>query len=402
MDFVDADLLKALELSANEHSSRANQPLQLPLSGANTGTPFDRSSLTISTQFHFPSHSTSSAGFILTRGSLNQFHQDYIPLIKKYGTAAAICGYTTIANLKLMSQVALPEKEIYSLADLETLIQATRNKSNVFAQVEEAMQFISQDRNNYINSHPSQFTIQSAKQYMQAWVANYEISKCLIATTNETNKNIHFLRHNQYPELRTATFEEKDIIAVEEKKFGGTSNQHGQLNFEPGASMFCVERFVPERKLQTPNDWRIEEKITPNSSLKFFALDLNGHFTACIACKTEELGNTLVLLNTTETNYSTKISFAWLFDLVFSTEKEDSRGVHTVKTCANGHGLVRFKTTHGRFSCDVCSISVPTESDVYGCRICDYDMCISCEGKSVGEIKNNDKEEDETALRVRL
>jgi hypothetical protein len=345
LDFVDSDLAAALEASAKEYAASQND-LILPATNHNSGVPMDRkTNMQLPTKHHFSN--PPAPGYFMTKGVINQFHNAWKPLITKYQTPAAICGYHTVANLKIMSRISLPTREnnLLTLEDVEMLISATKDVEIVKAEVELAMSTIANMRSTYINNNADKFNKATEKQYMRAWVANYEISQLLRDLPNNTGNNIHFLRHNQYPELRTATFEEKEILE-EEKRFGGSSNQTGSISFKEGDSMFCVERFHPVRKLQTPNEWleeemereslafssttvadettvEGEEKVDPITKnlttlpYKLFALDLNGHFTACIACKTVELGNTLILLNTTGTNYATKISFSWLYDLNF-------------------------------------------------------------------------------------
>ena len=61
----------------------------------------------------------------------------------------------------------------------------------------------------------------------------------------------------------------------------------------------------------------------------------------------------------------------------------------TDQKCSAGHGLIRFKTPRDGFGCDICgSQSVPTDTVMYGCRECNYDICISCEKNTLGLDKN--------------
>ena len=69
--------------------------------------------------------------------------------------------------------------------------------------------------------------------------------------------------------------------------------------------------------------------------------------------------------------------------------------MHTDNKCDNGHGLIGFKTPRYGFGCDVCSQLIPTDTVMYGCNECNYDICVSCEEKYLGERKNkNDDKED--------
>jgi hypothetical protein len=47
-------------------------------------------------------------------------------------------------------------------------------------------------------------------------------------------------------------------------------------------------------------------------------------------------------------------------------------------TCSRKHGLVEFTTTQIGFHCDVCDRRQPSGAVMFGCRRCDYDMCLSC------------------------
>ena len=68
----------------------------------------------------------------------------------------------------------------------------------------------------------------------------------------------------------------------------------------------------------------------------------------------------------------------------FQRGNADQIGLHTKKKCANGHGLIRFETTHNGFACDLCTAkneqrqSISVSSIMYGCNECDYDICTSC------------------------
>ena len=58
-------------------------------------------------------------------------------------------------------------------------------------------------------------------------------------------------------------------------------------------------------------------------------------------------------------------------------------GKYTKDKCAKGHGLIKFRTPHERFKCDRCERSQENSSIMYGCNICDYDICDICEGLDV-------------------
>ena len=62
----------------------------------------------------------------------------------------------------------------------------------------------------------------------------------------------------------------------------------------------------------------------------------------------------------------------------FTRGSEDQIGIHTDQKCNEGHGLIRFNTPSA-YGCDLCEQGVPKDNVMYGCEICDYDICTSCE-----------------------
>lgn len=48
-------------------------------------------------------------------------------------------------------------------------------------------------------------------------------------------------------------------------------------------------------------------------------------------------------------------------------------------TCMHQHYLIQFNTAHGQFGCDKCrKRRFPENTEMYGCRICNYDICFDC------------------------
>ena len=64
---------------------------------------------------------------------------------------------------------------------------------------------------------------------------------------------------------------------------------------------------------------------------------------------------------------------------MFCRGSPDQIGQHTNKTCAKGHGLIRFETPHERYHCDICGKGQNVASIMFGCDKCDYDICAKCE-----------------------
>jgi len=78
----------------------------------------------------------------------------------------------------------------------------------------------------------------------------------------------------------------------------------------------------------------------------------------------------------------------------FSRGKKDQAGLHTNQKCTKGHGLIRFNTPH-EFGCDLCRQGpIRKDTVMYGCDECNYDICINCEEKCLGETKKNDIKEE--------
>ena len=48
--------------------------------------------------------------------------------------------------------------------------------------------------------------------------------------------------------------------------------------------------------------------------------------------------------------------------------------------CPNGHGLVDFRTTTDKYTCDACQERLPEAYVTKACRACNYDLCQKCAG----------------------
>ena len=48
------------------------------------------------------------------------------------------------------------------------------------------------------------------------------------------------------------------------------------------------------------------------------------------------------------------------------------------KVCSSGHVLVQFQTPNSSFACDICNFTQVTNMQMYGCNLCNYDLCYSC------------------------
>jgi hypothetical protein len=106
--------------------------------------------------------------------------------------------------------------------------------------------------------------------------------------------------------------------------------------------------------------------------------------------------NTIVPLFTAPTSYVTVKSSDGLFDMLRSEcGKQDDVTVNTMMMaknkfkrgapggsppgqCPKAHGLAEFKATHQGFTCDICKLRQRQRAQMYGCDICDYDVCRKC------------------------
>merc|ERR1719316_1547707 len=49
--------------------------------------------------------------------------------------------------------------------------------------------------------------------------------------------------------------------------------------------------------------------------------------------------------------------------------------VGSAENCPGKHGLKRFLANHASFCCDTCRCYVPQGAPMWGCRLCDWDVC---------------------------
>lgn len=368
---MDSDLALALELSAKEARESAKAPLLLSREGANDGSESSRESRQPPLAQHFGSRQNRVArGCIVSRGALNQFSPHWNSLIDKYDTAGSICGYVTAANVEILCRAAATlrhhslKKQSLTTDEVEFLLESVRDSDAVTPLIEIAMQRVRKCRGQWVDEHANSFpgghSGAEARKFFRGWVANYELSDLLAqdaqvaahgvndTTESEESESFaqiksapvqrHFLRYNQYFEIDDATEDERERILKDEACFGGVRNPDGTVTFREGESVFFMERFdcispqgKVERRLQTPEQWAKLEEVAPtaaatassaNLPVKVFAVDLNGHYSAALACKVEdqdarEVRNILFLVNSTCNVYASEPSMTWLYDTVF-------------------------------------------------------------------------------------
>ena len=60
------------------------------------------------------------------------------------------------------------------------------------------------------------------------------------------------------------------------------------------------------------------------------------------------------------------------------TQTQSNVNVNKNGNCPGGHGLKHFNTTVSGYMCDNCRQTFPIHSMLWGCRICNFDLCPLC------------------------
>ena len=254
----DAELQRALELSAKEHAAQVSRDV------LRTEFRVRRTDLPPPCAHHWPRQRVPQEGLLLQVDTLNQFGPWAKPLIKEFETPSAICGYMAMANAVLLRRL-LPRGGGWSLASLQSAWERLRDAEAVRPVVREAMEFVARSRRAWVQSHPRDFrTARARADYMTAWVANYEISDFFRAraTAGAGDPGLYFARFNQWPEVSDATHEELQRLR-EEKRFGGVADPFGKITYGPDDAVYFVERFVPERRLEAPAEFGATPACSP-------------------------------------------------------------------------------------------------------------------------------------------
>lgn len=66
------------------------------------------------------------------------------------------------------------------------------------------------------------------------------------------------------------------------------------------------------------------------------------------------------------------------------------------------HWLKTFKTAHGGFTCDVCTVRQPVDALLHGCRTCNFDVCHPCFIANNGECLNSSSAQNTEVPKVTL
>ena len=325
----DAELEAALEESARLHAAKT--------SVIELNSQFDVSRGTLGRPRHHWKDADEQAGVILQLDTINQFAQIMQPVISEFGAPASLCGYFAMAHALLLKKL-LPSA-VYTRVELLAALSPMWDASIVLPAVRDAVAFTHARRTAWMDAHPADFATPDAKRdYLRAWVANYEISDYL---REHGSAGIYFARYNQWVEREAATHEERQRLE-EEASLGGQSTPTGAV-FEDGDAAFFVETYFernatvcsPERAFVRP------EAFTPTTTPPpVLVADLQGHFATCAALRLTPEGRlspegkdidgeasascdedipTLLVVNTTGSNYADHC--AHVFDLCFPPRK---------------------------------------------------------------------------------
>ena len=318
-------LALALRLSAQEHRSSLTAPIAMTSAPRVTKrSNYKRGDAKRRAMKPTP-------GDVVQINTLNQFHKDVSPLIKKHRFPSAACGAFAVANA-LHIATELPSRLRDGVLDqkgLDAVVAALRNPGPVLVTVDRIMKFIHDSRAAYIAKHASSFPTERARdKYMRDWVANFEISDFLIAEAKRSNtmmRRVAFVRYNQWPERAGAKHEEAERL-VEERPFGGQkTGDKASVALEAGASRFIIEPFAPKRELLRPEKWASSKSAQKIGGV--FVLDVNGHFVTAFSCLFgESKSPRLIVVNTTSANYLSNGAPCAAYDAVFDGLARRDRG----------------------------------------------------------------------------
>ena len=336
----DADLAAALAASIEDHQQQHSQ-LVLSSSFVTTRDSITRrDAAAVQGLEGKPRH-----GQITQLNLFDQFHATFNDIIEEHSAPTAICGYVSCALAKQLAvRLAGSPDSFTTTADALAAADALRDGAALKPELADAMAHVCASRKRWIADHAADFPNErSRKEYLTAWVANYEISDYLRSQSTENVDGVAFVRFNQWPERGSATHEEALRLEREESRFGGRQGDKADVQTYSGLdgceySMFVVEDFGPDARevrdgggpggpvLRTPAEWMGARQARERPRIpKVFVLDLNGHF--CVAVphrESKQLSDdgdcSLMLLNTTQASYlggSGGLIASVAFDLAF-------------------------------------------------------------------------------------
>ena len=353
----DAGLARALQESAREHSALVKNIL------LKKNFDMPRARLPRRLDKHAPPKPAS--GHIFQVGTINQFHKKFVSLSKQFGGPNAICGYLSCAFALILEPIlkTMPQKAL-SNSDVQQLCNALTNQTKIDIALKQAFEeiqerrviFLSSTTSGTSSSCSSSSSSSSSKRKKKKkkinhnkvigqWVANYEIGDFL--ERNSTYKNTHFLRMNQWPERGKATVDERPRLE-EEARFGGKIVGKDRIAYKDQDSVYFIHSFHPKPPcFRSPEEWEIYQITCSDEgnnssdhnvvdSPHLVVIDLNGHYVVSVACYLEKnLNNnnnnnksvepTLLVFQTTGTNYLSNPAIAFVFDTMFNKECNNNK-----------------------------------------------------------------------------
>lgn len=339
---MDSDLKLALALSADEASRNSSLIL---------GKTFEtrRTSLSVRQDKH--AQSTIVEGKVVQVNTLDQFNEKFLSISRRFSGPHSMCGFLVCANAILLQRYFDRKgsyQKGYSLS-IEDLCEIYRDLVNVEAVEEHVCNAVHETqttRKGFVIEHARQNQLNDLERdkmirdSLGQWVANFEVSDFL--KRYSTHHDAFFFRKNQYPERDDASPDER-IRIEEEACFGGWRDGE-EMKYGQNDSVYFLERFLPEPRFLSPIEWHSlpEEKRSARFQPKILALDLNGHFVAAVMCwstidpqSVADLASladttnsrdgavdkrgcdpepTLLIFNTTGTNYIPNHTIPWVFD----------------------------------------------------------------------------------------
>eukprot|EP00750_Incisomonas_marina_P003283 INCI13046.2.p1 GENE.INCI13046.2~~INCI13046.2.p1 ORF type:complete len:694 (-),score=118.11 INCI13046.2:1829-3910(-) len=159
------------------------------------------------------------------RNTVNQFHSAFIGAADQFDSPRSVCGFLAVAsallcNQELGQQSSRHHRRVVSSEQLDALENALRLPSALLPGVRHAMRFVQQARSRYMRSHPEAFATEGERrEYLRAWVANYEVSD--------------YLRHMSQS---VTTVDERVLqeSVTENPAVAVTRSQAGQSEFDAG------------------------------------------------------------------------------------------------------------------------------------------------------------------------
>jgi hypothetical protein len=307
----DSDLQAALEISAAEASATA--PLLI-----GTQRFVSRNTIKRQDKQAFPE---PSDGTIFQIGTLNQFNSELQRISREFEGPSAICGYLVCAYARLLedylSDVSgdLTHKNIQDMCDILT------NFDQVEPELRRAFVFIQDSRRAFGLS--SALSKQETAAMLSQWIANYEIGDFM--SVHSRSDRTQFVRMNQWPARATAS-PDVCLRLSEEERFGGRLLGDDRIVYGENDSVFFIQTFRPQPTLHSPGEWLLAGgAVRASERPRILILDLNGHFAVAVACnlrpaaggQAEPPERSLLLFNTTSTDYLSSEAVAWAYDSMF-------------------------------------------------------------------------------------